>query len=153
MDAADYDALVLIHPEYEILSPDYRTNLKRRIGDFRTLGRPVLVLPSDIDDPRLNRDMQVVEICKGLLVIPEFSDVSFPERKQKEVDFITSAVGKRHEQIVLGAGGMYGYDCVWTYTTSWCLDVETGREPYDIRENPPDRPLRLARYLDDIVYY
>ena len=111
----NYDALVLIHPDYsvEMCTPQYVTAVVAAINRASEIGMPVFYAFGDLDETTCTAIRSQLD-ARRALQLPNCGSGAFRvklrwrrRRAQREVDQIAQIVGKPPQRISLAFGGMY----------------------------------------------
>ncbi len=152
MDLSDLDGLVVIHPDFAG-HPDYVKNPPKQFIEYpdnlldavylvQQEGKPVFLV-------RQTNEIGLLEI--QLMTTPVYSvNVHHKSRKEQEIDFIASVLGKKPEEIRLGFGGTYANACVHNIASSWCKILEKGFKARRTYLPPKEGAIGYGRIIDEI---
>jgi hypothetical protein len=153
-----YDAVVMVHPDWDPLGPD-RETLRRLAGAFaraRSSGTPILVIKA-CRDPNPGLDELLADF--GVTEPPLITRGSRRPRDRRrrsgrEVRALAATLGLKPERVRLAFGGMLADACVQGVASRWCRCISTRWYDPDYGTPAGERPQRcFARgdLIDEIL--
>ena len=150
MNYSRFDALVMVHPDFDFpINPNYSKNVRDAVLEFTSFSKPIFVLPGINHSVEHRGDPEIIEtlVDAGAHILPETTTTNY----QDQVDIIAAEIDKSRDHIRLAVGGTYAQVCVYASATAWSNDVTTNHTWAGAKLSPVEKPIGFATVLDDLV--
>ena len=154
LEPVRYDAVVLVHPDWDIRGPQ-RDDLRKlvaaldraaRAGVPRFVIRAGRIPGPSVEQLLENFDVRELPFEAGCKRRPR----DRRRMNQREVSALAELLGRRAERMCVAFGGMYADACVWSHVTGWCRRVRARWGDPFATEPAVERP-RRAFAVGDLV--